>query len=31
MWWRDGSLPSPNAFDQFLMEGDRVRALFLRS
>ena len=25
MWWRDGKLPSPKAFDDFLAEGYRVR------
>ena len=30
MWWRDGYLPSPNALDQFLREGDRIRTLFVR-
>jgi hypothetical protein len=30
MWWRDGALPPPDAFDAFLMEGERVRGAFAR-
>jgi len=28
MWWRDATLPTPDAFDEFLMEGERVRRAF---
>lgn len=27
-WWRTGGLPAPDAFDEFLMEADRVRRMF---
>jgi len=30
-WWRTGRLPAPDAFDEFLMEADRVRRMFERS
>ena len=30
MWWRDGRLPSPDQFDAFLMEGDRIQRAFAR-
>ena len=30
-WWRSGGLPAPDAFDEFLMEADRVRRMFERS
>ena len=30
MWWRDGALPSPDQFDTFIMEGERIRVAFAR-
>jgi hypothetical protein len=30
MWWRNGTLPAPDEFDAFLMEGDRIRLVFAR-
>ena len=30
MWWRNAALPTPDAFDDFLMEGERVRSAFTR-
>ena len=30
-WWRTGKLAAPAAFDEFLMEADRVRRMFERS
>ncbi len=28
MWWRNAALPTPDAFDDFLMEGEGVRRAF---
>ena len=30
MWWRDGALPPPDQFDEFLMEGQRIQLAFAR-
>ena len=27
-WWRNGSLPGPESFNEFLTAGDRVRQVF---
>ena len=29
LWWQTGRLPAPEALDQFLADGDRVRRLFV--
>ncbi|MGH7537446.1 MAG: hypothetical protein ACREMF_02320 [Gemmatimonadales bacterium] len=29
LWWCDGRLPGPDALDEFLVEGDRLRRQFL--
>ena len=29
LWWRNGGLPKPDALDQFLADGDRLRRQFL--
>jgi len=29
LWWRNGRLRVPDAFDQFIADGDRVRRLFM--
>ncbi len=30
VWWSDGRLPGPDALDEFLAEGDRLRRQFLQ-
>jgi hypothetical protein len=29
LWWRTGRLPVPDAMDQFIADGDRIRRLFM--
>jgi hypothetical protein len=29
VWWRDGRLPGPDALDQLIADGDRLRRLFV--
>jgi hypothetical protein len=31
LWWRGGRLPKPDALDEFLAEGDRLRRVFVDS